>query len=121
MVPGWENRCWEKPEEGVVKINYDGSSNHVVKIAGCGGILRNHEGKWLGGFVSNLGHCPPLQAEAWGLLRSIQVANHMGFKNIVLEGDSSQLVDILRNGTTERSPILNILRACRQELRNTES
>ncbi|XP_019150770.1 PREDICTED: F-box/kelch-repeat protein At1g80440-like [Ipomoea nil] len=29
-------------------------------------------GKWIGGFTSNIGSCPPLMAEAWAALRGIQ-------------------------------------------------
>ncbi|XP_031127445.1 uncharacterized protein LOC116029535 [Ipomoea triloba] len=118
---GWETKCWEKPAEEVVKINYDSSSVGGSKSAGCGGTIRNHKGDGLGGFVNKIGYCPPLQAEAWGLLRSIQLVKHLGFKNIVLEGDSTQLTRIFRDGAATRTPILNIVQACKKELRIMES
>lgn len=85
------------------------------------GHTRNSSGAWLGDFVSKVGYCPPLQAEAWGLLKSIQVAKYLGFKNIILEGDSTALVGAITDTSAARSPIHNIIKACREELRTMET
>lgn len=36
--------------------------------AGCGGLPRDHEGKWLGGLSRNLGSCHAFMAELRGVM-----------------------------------------------------
>lgn len=117
----WESRSWTKPEPGMVKINFDGSLDPHTKRAGCGGVVRDSSGNWLYGFTNNIGSCAPDQAEAWGLLRSIQAAVHMGYRNIIVEGDSKEVIDAMSNSSNTTSSIGNILKACRQELRQIET
>jgi hypothetical protein len=47
---------WKKPEEIWIQINTDGASIRDIPI-GSGGLFRNVEGNWIGGFSCNLGRC----------------------------------------------------------------
>lgn len=112
---------WEKPGEGTVKINFDGTIDHAASKASCGGIIRDHTGSWLGGFTNNLGYCSPVQAEVWALLRSIQLATQMGFKKVIFEGDSCEVINGMASDPVSNQVVCNILRACRKEARSIES
>ncbi|KAJ1392540.1 Reverse transcriptase zinc-binding domain [Sesbania bispinosa] len=46
---------WSYPNTGWVKANVDGSVVQNSSIAGCGGVFRGSDGKWLTGFSYNLG------------------------------------------------------------------
>ena len=48
---------WSPPCSGWYTLNTDGCRQERRNIAGVGGTLRDHEGLWLGGFFSKLGHC----------------------------------------------------------------
>ncbi|KAF7812282.1 Polynucleotidyl transferase, ribonuclease H-like superfamily protein [Senna tora] len=46
---------WKSPKEGWFKIIVDGSRFEESNIISCGGVIRNSEGSWVGGFSKNLG------------------------------------------------------------------
>ena len=48
---------WIPLREGWVKLNTDGAANGETKIAGCGGLLRDVDGRWICGFTEPLGSC----------------------------------------------------------------
>jgi hypothetical protein len=61
-------------------------------FAGCGGLLRNSNGQWLGGFSRHLGTCTAYIAELWGVLDGLKFAYVRGFKKIELHIDSNVVV-----------------------------
>ncbi|XP_028785542.1 uncharacterized protein LOC114741444 [Neltuma alba] len=99
-----ENR-WSVPERGWVKVNSDGSSRGDPGPAGCGGVLRDHEGEWIVGFGKGLGWCTAYEAECWGAFLGLQLALEKGYQRIHLEVDSECLVKALRAKTKEDEPI----------------
>ncbi|KAG8386237.1 hypothetical protein BUALT_Bualt03G0128000 [Buddleja alternifolia] len=42
--------------------------------AGIGGVLRNHQGGWIGGFKAYIGCCTTFQAELKGILKGLHIA-----------------------------------------------
>ena len=54
---------WEKPPLGWVKLNSDGSTLSSLGRAGGGGVIRDHEGKWLKGYARSLGSTNSCVAE----------------------------------------------------------
>ena len=88
---GENNTKWvggSPPEHGWVTLNTDGSCRGNIKLAGGGGLLRDHTGKWITGFSINLGHCIALVAELWAILRGLRIAWEAGVRKLVLETDS---------------------------------
>ncbi|MCI28245.1 ribonuclease H protein [Trifolium medium] len=62
---------WKPPVEGWVKVNIDGACKSE-SVAGCGGIIRNNRGGWLGGFAKHIGSCSAFVAELWGVLEGLK-------------------------------------------------
>lgn len=58
---------WKSPQKGWVKLNCDGSQNDRASLAGCGGPLRDSNGKWIKGYSRKIGSCDALHAEMWGM------------------------------------------------------
>lgn len=54
---------WEPSTEEWVVLNTDGVYKASLKLASCGGVLRNHRGEWMDGFSVNLGCCSALRVE----------------------------------------------------------
>ncbi|KAF7816991.1 ribonuclease H [Senna tora] len=54
--PHCEKALWKVPERGWIKVNIDGAVCRRNMVAGCGGLFRNDDGKWLHGFTCNLGN-----------------------------------------------------------------
>ena len=46
---------WTPPRVGWMKLNTDGASHGNPGLATAGGVLRNGDGEWCGGFVFNIG------------------------------------------------------------------
>ena len=72
--------------------------------AGCqavavGGILRNDQGEWIGGFAINLGSYSALVAEVWGRWHALHIALARGCKKVILELDSTVVIQLIKNGT----------------------
>ena len=48
---------WIPPRVEWMKMNTDGASHGNPGAASAGGVLRNGEGDWCGGFAVNIGRC----------------------------------------------------------------
>jgi L1 cell adhesion molecule like protein len=87
---------WKRPEGDWIMLNTDGASRGN-SVAGCGGLLRNSNGQWLGGFSHHLGSCNAYLAELWGVLDGLKLAYDRGFKKIALHIDSYVVVQTLQS------------------------
>ncbi|XP_019197687.1 PREDICTED: uncharacterized protein LOC109191482 [Ipomoea nil] len=98
LLSSWSKLCWTKPPAGIIKINIDASVDLMTSRAGCGGVARDDSGSWLAGFTYNIGICSPLVAEAWALLKGIQLAKHLDFRDVIFETDSKEISEsVARN------------------------
>ena len=79
---------WQKPKEGIYKLNTDGSAIQDTGKIGGGGILRDHTGKIIYAFSVPLdfgtNNMAELKAAAYGL----EWCQQHGYKRIALEVDS---------------------------------
>ena len=68
---------WEKPDSGWVKLNTDGSTFDLLNVVGCGGLIRDDQGNWLGRFSRHIGHTNSFIAEVWALRDGFQLCHLM--------------------------------------------
>ncbi|CAL1384036.1 unnamed protein product [Linum trigynum] len=59
--------CWGAPPRGWSKMNTDGAAQGSTGMATAGGILRDSDGDWLGGFCCKIGTGSAILAELWGI------------------------------------------------------
>ena len=88
---------WERPPEGLHKLNTDGSAKHNTGQIGGGGILRDHQGKLIYAFAIPLGFGTNNFAEIQAALHGLQWCQQHGFKKIILEVDSELLYKWISN------------------------
>ncbi|KAE8714163.1 LRR receptor-like serine/threonine-protein kinase EFR-like [Hibiscus syriacus] len=86
---------YRPPTAGAVKPNIDGAVDLRTAEAKAGGLIRDCNGQWLGGFHRNMGLCSAFQAELWVLLDGLKLAWTDGFKDIEVELDNQEVVDTL--------------------------
>ncbi|CAJ2648154.1 unnamed protein product [Trifolium pratense] len=86
---------WKKPQEGWVKLNCDGAYKDSLGLAGCGGLFRNSDGRWLKGYSHKIGTCDALCAEMWGMYLGMQLAWRHNFHHLQVESDSKSLIDMI--------------------------
>lgn len=86
---------WNPPACGEVKLNIDGSFRDLEGVMGCGGILRDHHGVWMSGFMAMVRDGSALMAESRALRGGLQLAWARGHRKLQCETDSRELVCLL--------------------------
>lgn len=80
-------------------MNSDGASKEASQSAGCGGVLREVDGQWVGGFAQNLGFTTAYMAERCGggegVFEGLKVAHLLGVQALEVQLDSLVVVKIL--------------------------
>jgi len=84
---------WKPPPIDWFKINTDGAVSVRKGWTACGGLIRDHNGRWIAGFTSYLGLCSVLKAEIWGAIIGVRLAKKLGIQRVIIESDSKLLVD----------------------------
>ena len=88
---------WEKPDIGWVKLNTNGSFSDLLNAAGYGGLIRDDQGNWIGGFSRHIGNTDSFLAEIWALRDGLQLCHHMNLQFVIVELDASTVIDALNN------------------------
>ena len=111
-------------EKNLIKCNVDGSFRRIDGpsrgIAGCGGVFRDASGVWKHGFSRNLGVFEitkpglwgtfVMMAELRGILTGLQIAWKEGFRNVIMESDSSASVKMIEDGCKENSDFYDLIK-----------
>ena len=79
---------WEKPSPGWVRLNIDGSALGNPGRAGCGGIIRNDRGDWLGGFSRCIRVTTSFIAELWALCDGLNLCHNMHLQAVDIQIDA---------------------------------
>ena len=103
---------WVFPRTGWLKLNTDGASRGNPGLATAGGVLRNADGDWCGGFVLNIGRCSAPLAELWGVYYGLYIAWERRITQLEVEVDSELVVGFLKTGVSERHPLSSLVRLC---------
>ncbi|GAU11643.1 hypothetical protein TSUD_334560 [Trifolium subterraneum] len=62
---------WNKPREGWIKLNCDGAYKDSLGLAGCGGLFRNSDGRWIKGYARKIGTCDALCLNVGNILGNV--------------------------------------------------
>ncbi|CAL9009909.1 unnamed protein product, partial [Prunus brigantina] len=109
--------AWNPPENGVLKLNVDGSFMRSTGSIGAGGVIRDHLGNWIGGFAVNLGKGQILEAELWGLFFGLQSVITRRMMNIIVEMDSVNAVNlVMSNELNICHPMAGLVSSCKRLL-----
>ncbi|KAJ1413531.1 Ribonuclease H-like superfamily [Sesbania bispinosa] len=90
--------------EGWIKFNVDGSVKLDSKKAGCGGVMRDHNGNWLGGFSCNIGFSGVFMAELRGIISALHIAWERRFLKVWIESDSLTAMKLINKGDFHNHP-----------------
>ncbi|KAK4273715.1 hypothetical protein QN277_017054 [Acacia crassicarpa] len=92
---------WKSPPPGWVKLNTDGAFSPLSPGIAAGGIVRDEHGAFLRAFCFKGAEGSNLTAELWGCLLGLKLAWDMGCKCLVLEVDSTDVMELLRCSASE--------------------
>ena len=104
---------WEKPPAGWKKLNTDGSCLSGSDRAGCGGLVRDEHGSWIGGFTRYIGSTNSFIAELWGLREGLLLCCNLNIDFLVVEMDAQVVVEIFKNDSYVNNAISPLLDDCR--------
>ncbi|KAL4367764.1 hypothetical protein GQ457_05G018590 [Hibiscus cannabinus] len=83
-------------DRGWFQANADAGCRLADGSAKCGGVIRNHDGRWVQGVAKFIGICSVLEAELWGAFTIIHVAWGLGITRIVIELDCLEAVRMIK-------------------------
>lgn len=109
---------WELPPLGWCSLNTDGSYLSELQLAGAGGVIRDHQGQWMGGFAKCLGNMNSFQAELWAVREGLQTALQCHLFFIQLNIDSQAVVNAIQDDSESNHAYGNLISNCRSMLRN---
>ncbi|CAL1413056.1 unnamed protein product [Linum trigynum] len=89
--------AWKPPREGWIQVQTDGSVIQPSGRAAAGGLLRDHLGRCLGAFSSNLGACSITRAELRAAVEGLEMAWKLGHRRVELNLDSTTALNIIKN------------------------
>ena len=112
----------DHPDVGWCKLNVDGSRRTNSSRIGAGGVLRDHNGNWLGGFAMNLGQGQVCDAELWSLYFGLQLTIDKGATDLHIEMDFKAIVMLLKQTQVDNfHPLETIMHNCRLMMRQLRS
>ena len=80
--------AWTELNDNAIKLNTDGAFSSVNGNARAGELVRDSLGRWIGGFMVNIGYCLVTKAELWVVYHVLLLAWDKGFRNLEVEMDS---------------------------------
>lgn len=80
---------WQKPEKEWICINTDGAVAKNNEV-GYGGLDRNNEGVWLGGFSKRFGKWNFLTVELWGVFEGLMLSLSNGYNRVETQVDNQE-------------------------------
>ncbi|XP_047055526.1 uncharacterized protein LOC124661690 [Lolium rigidum] len=94
---GSSSSIWTAPNEGRLKLNFDGSSKGKSrsKRSSIGGVYRDHNGKFILGYAEGIGRTTSSVAEFVALKRGLELAVKNGWRDISIEGDFKSVIDTI--------------------------
>jgi len=104
---------WEKPPAGWMKLNTDYSVCGNPSVVGCGGVIRNDRGLWIGGFSRCIEVTNSFIAELWGLREGLMLCCNLNIVSVIVELDARSIVDAISNDQYVNNVISPILDNCR--------
>lgn len=73
-------------------------------LAGGGGLLRDHHGKWIKGFRRAIGWANSLHAELWAVRDGPSLCIQLNIPEIEIELDTKSVVDLLNSNIVPYDP-----------------
>ncbi|XP_059461760.1 uncharacterized protein LOC132190696 [Corylus avellana] len=93
-----EEEKWKAPPMGKVKTNWDIATDSKQNRLDFGVIIRDDRGRVLTALSKTLNSIQELVVgEAMGALAAVEFSRDSGFFDVILEGDSKQVVDAITN------------------------
>ncbi|XP_075674751.1 uncharacterized protein LOC142643927 [Castanea sativa] len=96
---------WRSPQDGLVKINFDGDVFSESNMSGIGVVIRDNNGVVLASCSGKIHQAyKPEEIEVLAALKAVSFVLKFGFRSAILEGDSPGLIKALKSAECSLSP-----------------
>lgn len=102
--------------EGYIKLNVDASRIDILKWCQIVGVLRDHEGNFLRGFVRKITWCSILEAEVAALKVGTDLVRSADVSQVILEFDSAKSVELATSLRDVQGSMANDIQLVRDKL-----
>ena len=108
---------WARPAKGVIKLNVD-ASYHVDEGAGAtGAVLQDSAGAFIAASCSFRQYAMDVPSiKALALLEGLRLAEYLGIYALVVESDSQEIVQAMKDPSEYRASAAVLTDDCRQVL-----
>jgi len=107
---------WMRPPIVWVKLNCDGAWKRSGTLAGCGGLLRVSNGRWIKGYFKKIGMCDAFHVEMCGMYLGLDMAWRENTTHLTVESDSKILVDMITENCNFSGTTPTLVRRIRHPL-----
>ena len=94
-----------------------GASQGNSGSAGGGGLIRDHDGKWVKGYMRNIGLATSVAAEFWALRDGLMLAVQLGINHLHVELDTQVVVNLVQSKKDINNSCAALLNDCRYLLK----
>ncbi|KAF7821833.1 reverse transcriptase [Senna tora] len=111
------NVKWSPPSFGWWKLNSDGACSGNPGPFAIGGLIRDHMGNWVKGFLGFVGQGIALKAELWAIFSGTKLAFDLGCNCLWIETDSLLACNLLLDtALSNLHEHWNLISSCRSVL-----
>ena len=104
---------WNRPPVGWFKLNADGASFGNPGKASGGGLIRDHHGSWVKGYMRHIGFTSNIVAEFWALKDGLMLASQLDITQLLVELDAKVVVDLILSSKSSTNSFSALLNDCR--------
>ena len=95
---------WKLPPQDVYKLNFNAAVFSDLKCSGVGAIIRNSAGEVMTGMLAKGEYMHNSdEAEALACQKALEFSMEAGFSNLVIEGDSSNVMRAILSSVANNS------------------
>lgn len=84
---------WQPPPKESLKVNIDVAIREEFAVVAA--LIQDHKGQLRGFKTARISAVEPLVGEAMAMKMGVELASHLGYQNIILEGDSEIVISAL--------------------------
>lgn len=96
---------WTKLAVGWYKLNIDGLVNGANGHAGCGGLIRDNDGRWVKGFAKKIAASSSLDAELWGSREGLVLCLDIQALAVKVELDATSAISLVSCNSRTNGPL----------------
>ena len=91
---------------GWFKLNADGASFGNLGKVGGGGLIRDHYGSWVKGYIKHIGFASNITAEFWALKDGLMLVSQLGITQLLVELDAKVVMDLMLSSKSSNNSFL---------------